>query len=397
MARTNQSSGLEAQGKLDSYLAIAELFRAIPRAYVDEALKSIDRSKHRLGKFPDYLVVYFVILMCLYMDDSYLQIFEALQGALSWLSCFELGMEGLSEAAISKARRRIGYEPLKQLFLEVTPSMLNSSRSDKVFGKYRKFVMDGTVLDVADTPENSIFGSRSNQIGPGAYPQLRLVALMDYASRLIIDFELSPFRGTGEIPLAKLIAERLSPDSLVIADRNFPGTELCEQIIERGAHFVFRVKNSITLAPLKYLPDGSYTARLNQSSKKGFEVRVVEYSLSENSEKYRIITSLFDSETAAAEDLARLYPQRWTAETIFGDIKNVLRAPKLLLRSKTPNAVAQECCGLILAYNFVRSFMSEAAERAGVPPSLLSFKYSVSVLKNQLHNAADFPPLTLQI
>lgn len=392
MARTNQSSGLAIQRKLDSYMAVAELFRAIPRSSVDEALKSIDRSKHRLGKFPDHLVVYFVILMCLYMDDSYLQIFETLQGALSWLSCFEVGVEDLSEAAISKARRRIGFEPLKQLFLEVVPSMLDSSRSDKIFGKYRMFVMDGTVLDAADTPENSILGSRSNQNGPGAYPQLRLVALMHYASRLITDFELSTFVGTGEIPLAKLIAERLSPDSLVIADRNFPGTELCEQIVDRGAHFVFRVKSNNTLAPLKHLPDGSYTARLNQSSKKGFEVRVVEYTLAESSEKYRIITSLFDSETAPAEDLAGLYPQRWTAETIFGDLKTVLRAPKLVLRSKTPNAVAQECCGLILAYNFVRSFMEEAAERAGVPPSLLSFKYSVKVLKNQLRIAADFSP-----
>ena len=116
MAQPGHSQSSQISSDLTSCITAGEIFRAIPTERIEQALRSIDRSKHRMGKFPDHLVVYFVIFMGLFMEHSYLQIFELLQSTLSWLSGFGLELNGLSDTAVSKARRRIGFEPMRELF-----------------------------------------------------------------------------------------------------------------------------------------------------------------------------------------------------------------------------------------------------------------------------------------
>jgi len=116
------------------------------------------------------------------------------------------------------------------------------------------------------------------------------------------------------------------------------------------------------------------------------------YELANNAERYRLITSILDPIQASANELARLYPKRWSQETFNGEIKTVLRQPRIALRSKSPDLVLQELYGLFLAHFVVRFFMFQAASKENIPPEVLSFKHSVFVIKNHLPLLGNFSP-----
>lgn len=52
-----------------------------------------------------------------------------------------------------------------------------------------------------------------------------------------------------------------------------------------------------------------------------------------------------------------------------------------MLRSRKPDGVRQEIWGVLLAYNLVRLMMLEAAEEAGLPPTRISFKNSLHLIR----------------
>src|SRR5690606_2545545 len=93
-------------------------------------------------------------------------------------------------------------------------------------------------------------------------------------------------------------------------------------------------------------------------------VRVIEYRVKGVGKgkpaTYRLVTSLMNPNAAPAEDLARLYQQRWEIETAFDELKTHLRGARMCLRSKTPELVRQEFYGLLLAHFTVRKLMHEA-------------------------------------
>lgn len=107
---------------------------------------------------------------------------------------------------------------------------------------------------------------------------------------------------------------------------------------------------------------------------------------------YRLITTLLDSTEAPAEELAALYHERWEIENAFDELKTHLRGNKIVLRSKTPELVAQELYGLLLAHSAVRGLMHEAAHGADIDPDTVSFVHAVRVIPRKLPRYVAFPP-----
>ncbi len=131
-------------------------------------------------------------------------------------------------------------------------------------------------------------------------------------------------------------------------DRNFPGYKLIDRIRGCGAHLVMRLKAGISLELVQWLPDGSYLAWLGRTNPR--LVRVVEYDVDTPggvSELFCLATTLTDWQTYPAEQVAAVYPKRWTAsETTIGENKTLVtdagpsRGP--ILRSSEPALVIQE-------------------------------------------------------
>ena len=125
-------------------------------------------------------------------------------------------------------------------------------------------------------------------------------------------------------------------------------------------------------------------------------MRVIEYELKgvKNAEPiYRLITTILDHEQAPAQELAALYHERWEIETALDELKTHLRGgAHIVLRSKTPDLVRQECYGLLLAHYAIRGLMHEAALSVEVDPDKLSFLHAVRVVRRKLPQLAAFPP-----
>jgi hypothetical protein len=114
--------------------------------------------------------------------------------------------------------------------------------------------------------------------------------------------------------------------------------------------------------------------------------------------EHRLITSLLDPERAGAEELVVAYHSRWEFELAVEEIKSHQRTPTKPLRSKKAVGVIQEIYALLIAHYVVRAVMVEAAKKAELAPSRLSFTNTLRLIREMILEAqrtaeADHPRL----
>jgi hypothetical protein len=211
---------------------------------------------------------------------------------------------------------------------------------------------------------------------------------------------MGPYR-EGETTLAHRVVPTLRRGMLCLADRLFFGWALWTAAQATGADLLWRIKRNARLVAETRLPDGSYLSTLYPSERdrrhqtNGTRVRVIDYRLTgvkDAEPLYRLVTTLLDPVAAPAEELAALYHERWEIETALDELKTHLRGAQVVLRSKTPDLVRQECYGLLLAHFALRGLMHEAAVKVDADPDRLSFLHAVRVIRRKLPLAVAIPP-----
>jgi hypothetical protein len=261
------------------------------------------------------------------------------------------------------------------------------------YRSWRVVSLDGTTLRVLDTDANEErFGRPAATRGKTAYPQLRVVGLLENGTRILFAIAMGGY-AKAETTLARMVVPRLASGMLCLADRGFFGYELWNEAVATGADLLWRVKSTLNLGPLERLPDGSYLGKLRRGTNQ--VVRVIRFTLTFKDgrcEQYRLITTILDHRRAPAAELARLYSKRWTIETVFDELKVRIGGPKLLLRSATPNLVEQDVYGLLLAHFGVRHEMLGAAHEQGFDPEELSFDNALHVIIRRLPEMVSFSP-----
>ncbi|MGB2986584.1 MAG: transposase [Phycisphaerae bacterium] len=88
-------------------------------------------------------------------------------------------------------------------------------------------------------------------------------------------------------------------------------------------------------------------------------------------EAITVITTLTDSDTYSAQDIATLYGLRWNVELDIRDIKQTLGLDHV--RCKSPHMVRREVWVTLLAYNLIRKVIATSAVIHGKQPRRLSF------------------------
>lgn len=399
MART--MAGLAEGTRVTDFISLGVVADRFPLSQVQEILRETGRASARQRQLPAHVVVYYVIALALFMNVSYGEVLRCLVEGLEWLGLPVRRIRKTGPSGISQARTRLGHEPLRRLYQEVVVPIATASTKGAWYRHWRLVSIDGTTLDVADTKENDAsFGRPGASRGRTAYPQIRLVCLVENGTHLLFETQMGPY-GASETQLSKTLLGQLTPEMLCLADRGFFGYEAWRQASATGAALVWRVKKNLVLPCLKRLPDGSYLSRIYPSPKdrrhdrRGIDVRVVEYRLEgvEDAEPlYRLITTIPDPEMGPAHELAALYHERWEIESAFDELKTHLRGRGIVLRSKTPELVRQEFYGLLLAHFAVRALMHQAALHGDVDPDTLSFVHSVRVVRRKLAQWVSFPP-----
>lgn len=363
-------------------------------------------QRHRL--LPARVVVYYVLAMALFSDASYEEVMRALVEGLAWQSGWRRSWEIPAKGSIFKARSRLGSEPLELLF-EATAGPLATAATGAAFYRgLRLMSLDGTCLDVADTPANvQEFGrpGAGRGQGVGAFPQLRLVALSETGTHAICAAAMGPLNRSENV-LADELLGGLEQGMLCLADRGFYSFERFKNASATGAQLLWRVRANMLLPREQQLPDGSYLTRVyaNQAGQRadrdGRLVRVIEYQLddgvSDPQQRYRLLTTILDPEHAPAAELGVLYHERWEIENALDELKVHQRGPRVVLRSKQPDGVYQEAYGYLCTHYAIRRLMHDAALQADIDPDRLSFTRSLRAARRsartQPRNSCSLSP-----
>jgi hypothetical protein len=388
--------------RLPDRISIGVLAHTFPARLLDEVIDAAGVRQQRYRLLPARLMMVFTLACWLFMRCGYGLVLSKLTDA----HALEEGGWGRwrapSTGSITKAKAKLGAAPFELLFSRVAGPCGDADTAGVFWRGLRMVTVDGFTLDVPDTAANAEhFGRGGNGSGSkNPYPQLRALALAECGTRSLLAAAHGPCR-TGEQALARDLLPALAPGMLLLADRNFASWALWREAAATGAQLCWRMSASFTLPVRKVLPDGTYLSELRPPRKRdgdSITVRVIEYSITttdahgeHTSELFALATTLLDHDAAPATELAALYHDRWQAETGIGDLKTTVRGgPEVVLRSKTPQMIAQEFWAFCCVYQAVRELISYTAP-PGLDPGRISFKHAFEAARDSVTMAALSP------
>jgi hypothetical protein len=103
-------------GRLTDRIGLGVLTRLVDRDLVDEVLAETGKREQRKRLLPARVVVYYVMALCLFFGESYEEVMRILVDGLRSLGSWSTDWHVPTTSAISKARTRLGSEPLRVLF-----------------------------------------------------------------------------------------------------------------------------------------------------------------------------------------------------------------------------------------------------------------------------------------
>jgi Insertion element 4 transposase N-terminal/Transposase DDE domain len=394
-------------------VALGALTATYPPELVDQVLAATGRTEQRRRLLPARVMVYYVLALALFAGVGYEEVMRSLVHGLGWAR----PSPGRSRrtwpawhvpgaSAIGEARARLGPEPLQGLFQRAVVPLATPATPGAWYRTWRVCAIDGTCLEVADTPANdAAFGRPGSPRGErrAAFPQVRLVGLTECGTHAIVDAEVAGIAAGGELRLVAPLARSLGPGMLVLGDRGIRGADLWRRLTATGAQLLWRARADAVLPVDQVLADGSYLSRIHLRRDRHRHadptvVRVVEYRLDDPGRPqaagrvYRLVTSILDPAAAPATELAGLYAQRWEIETALGELKTSQRGRQAVLRSRTPDGVLQEVWAHLLVHYALRRLMQHAAADQGLDPDRLSFTHTIRIVRRQVLTQAAFSP-----
>ena len=383
-------------------MSVGVLTKVFPPEVVDAVIAECGRTEKRRRRLPARSVAYFAMGMALHSDGSYEDVLALISDGLAWADRVEGSPRLANKAAISHARDRLGPEPMEKLFDRVAVPLANEDAPGCWLAGRRLVAVDGTCLDLADTPANDgYFGRPGVSKGEkSAFPQARVVALAECGTHAIFDAVIGPYTTSENALTGDLLDRGLGAGLLCLADRGFYSFGAWQKAVKTGGDLLWRVKDNLGLVSVEDLPDGSYLAEVFHSVKDRrrqhpVTVRVLEYTLADGREPagpFRLITTILDHHDASAIELAGAYGQRWEIESAFDELKTHQRGPRAVLRSKTPELVLQEIWGHLCCHYAIRTLMLDAALHAGHDPDRISFVAALRISRRSIAQQGAFPP-----
>jgi hypothetical protein len=396
------------------------LAAALPPGLIDAALAECGYADKRHRSLPAHAVIVWLLAWWLTPKASYR---EALLRVWDRVG---RGRAAPSTAALVQARQRVGPAPLKSVWRRLCGAHADADTPGAFLAGRRigllKTSVDGTTLDVADSPANrAAFGAPGHTNGLGRSPQIRLLTLICSGTRAVIDAVWGPVAVSEIALLSKLVfGGAFRRGMLVVADRYFDGMAQIHLLAATGADVLVRCKDKRNLDVHTELADGSYLTVLPAPARppghgdtrglpaaggsraarlhRGMLVRVVEATIVVFKDgypprvcRYRLLTTLLDPAEVSAAQLAACYHERWESETAYAELKTYLRGAGSTLRSTTPDGVAQELYALLIAFQIVQITRARAAAHhpAGpCDPDRISFTTTLRTITRAVMNTA---------
>jgi hypothetical protein len=263
MART--LAELPKGARLTDYISLGVIAAKFPPAHIHDILRETKRTSERQRDLPAHVIVYYVIALALYMQSSYQEVPRCLLEGIRWLLGPGDRIKVAGKSGISQARSRLGSGPLRRLHDETVVPIAQARTRGAWYRTWKLVTIDGSSLDVADTEENEkAFGRPGASRGQSAFPQIRLVSLVENGTHVLFGSQIAGCR-TGEASLAEHTIGFLQEGMLCLADRNFFSYKLWTKAAKPGIALLWRVKVGLNLPCHQRLPDGSFLRKIYRS------------------------------------------------------------------------------------------------------------------------------------
>jgi Insertion element 4 transposase N-terminal len=96
------------------------LASSVPRDVIDDVVVACGRQAKRAdGKLPPHVMVFFSMAMALFADEDYEEVAARLAGTLGVWRCWDARWGAPTSGGITRARERLGFEPLAGIFAKV--------------------------------------------------------------------------------------------------------------------------------------------------------------------------------------------------------------------------------------------------------------------------------------
>lgn len=386
-------------GELFNFSDLSTFTHNIPVEWIESALQLSDQATIRRRRLPSDQVLWLVLGMAVFRDEPVHEVARRLNICAQGLASDSL----LAKSGVTEARKRLGPQPVEWLFRQTGHQWGRERYTGDEWQGLQVFAVDGALFRTPDTLElREHFGSGNTPTKRQTpFPMMRLVALMNVRSHIVVDAQISPYR-RSEMRLADEFLHQIPDNSVTLFDKGFWGANLLLNVSQKGKnrHWLIPERKKLVREELQSYGKNDRLVRMKvsaQARKKNpelpeyWEVREVSYKV-KNSIK-TIFTSL-PVETYSAKAIAGLYQERWEIELGFRDIKSSMQHNAVTLRSKKVELIYQEVWGLLLTYNVIRREASQAAIAFNRRPSEIRFKSVCQYIAVQLIVMAAANPVS---
>lgn len=384
---------------LHSFTDFSTFTQNIPVEWISSAIQLSNQATIRRRRLPSEQVLWLVLGMALFRHEPIDEVARRLNICSQGLANEAL----LARSGLSEARRRLGADPVEWLFKQTGQQWGRERYTGDTWQGLQVFAVDGALLRTPDTPElRAHFGSgntSTNRQTP--FPMMRLVALMNVRSHVILDAQLSPYR-RSEFRLAEAFVAAIPDNSVTLFDKGFWGADILVSVSNQGRqrHWLIPERQGLVYEEVERYSENDRLLRMNvspQARKRNpslpatWLVRAVSYPI--NGKSKTVFTSLPREHYSEAQ-VAELYHERWEIELGFRDIKSSMQNNAITLRSKKVDLIYQEVWGMLLTYNIIRREASQAAVSYGRSPSDIRFKPACQFIAAQLIVMAAAHPIS---
>ncbi len=310
---------------------------------------------------------------------------------LLWLSGQKFAGSSLSER-----RAALPWKVFTELMEQALRPLAQLDKQAHAFYRGLRLVaIDGTQFSLQNTPQilKHCTKAAARRL-QAAFAKMETVVLLEVGlhNPLAAAIGDKPKGGKQKISEWKLALEllrKIPEKSLLLADRLYGCAcfiaQLKQVIDERQSHFLIRARCNLKATVIQRLSDGSALVKVLLRSEKKVtaeltlrEIRVRVERAGFRPQEVRLWTSLLDAGEYPAEELVKLYTQRWEQELYYRQMKLELRRGELL-QSQTLETAAQEIAALVLATALLAR---ERMKAAGDKPTLkISFVKTLQLLQ----------------
>jgi hypothetical protein len=308
-------------------------------------------------------------------------VFHVMQPAGTLSEHFDwLFADSLCDSACSDRRSRTPWQVFEEMMERALRPLARARANAQSFWRgWRLVALDGTQFKLSNTPQNRGLRKVRTRRGRAAFAQIVTSVLLELGAHNPLAAAMGR-QEESEWQLALGLLAKLPRRALLLADRLYGcaafAVEALRACERQGSHFLFRVRPVCKVRTVCRYADGSRLVEVPLRSKKRpgdivrwlrlREIRARVARPGYRTQELRLWTSLLDPKDAPADELARLYAQRWEHELYYRQLKHQLRKTDLL-QSHTVTTAAQEIAAFIIASAIVaRERQRAAAGRAPI-------------------------------